>query len=1299
MKNCFFFIACLFLLTRTQAQQPIRIACLGASITAGAMLPHPETQAYPQQLQKLLGSGYQVTNYGVSSATLLRKGDVSYWSTPAYYAALRSRPDIVTIDLGGNDSKLINRIYVDELIKDGGDLIRSFSSAGRRPRIIILLPLPCFLKDTTQIYDHTIVTEIIPRLRQLAAVFHAEVLDVHTPFLDKESWMADKIHPDLRGAELTSGLLAEIIRHSAEGATDPVNGTAAPNSGSEKAGAASGASVGAGDLVAGVRQSRFMPDFAPGERATATAERPFRDDTCLNGSWQFMPVSLEPHPDRGSLEEVLPPAHFSWDATPIRIPSPWNVNSFPGGHDGGDFITYPDYPAGWDTVRAGWLRRMIPYKHSWQGRRLILHFDAVAGYARIFVNGVLAGSHFDNFLPFEIDITDRLKPGHDNELLVWVAASRLFDKQGHYGRRPYVGGSFWGQHIAGIWQDVDLLVRQTTYIKETVVQSLVSSDSLRLVVTVRNTLARATPTRLSAEVHPWINEAGSSVIEAPEPRWRLDKTVLMLDGPSLVLPPNTDTTVTFTVAVHGRLQRWDPVHPNLYGVLVRMAADEHGSRHGQAPAKSPPRPGQVAAADVAYTRFGWRETTIRGKQLLLNGEPLILKGDSWHFMGIPQMTRRYAWAWYTMLKTAHANAVRLHAQPYPSFYLDMADEMGILVLDETAMWASDGGPDITSEEYWDNAARHLKDLIIRDRNHPSVFGFSVCNENIPVAVNVFHAPEPLVQRQLTEIDRWVSIVKDMDPTRPWISGDGETGKPTNLPTLLGHYGGEAAYKGWSSGATPWGIGESGMAYYGTPRQTAVYNGEASYVSPAGRMEGVADEARRLANAQKKFQAVYRSIFNLVWYGLQPLELGLADTTRAPMPGDGIFFSPFKEGQPGVQPERLGPYTTTLNPGYDPRLPLYRPWPLFTTLADALGDTAVQADPSQPEAFKRPRFAATAASIRVLSGDTASLDTLLRSVGATLAGSSDHIVVDGIHLPDQALLSDALAAAEKGASVLIWGIRPSTVPLINAVLPEKLVITARKATSYIPADAAPGSSTDGLLGSNADWYFSELSKQPVSDYALSGGRALLAVCEVDWQRWNGKAEYGKTIAILRSEREAKPSGNVLVSYTVGKGSVQVFTIDPGNLYKVSRTAMRYVLESWGIRLTDSAVGANVALNAEGRLVRGMVNGQLSTTFDFNAPAQIGFWVYSPRSLVNLLVEPDMPTLKLTVSGSDDWRISVNESPAQAGALPLQKGWNHLLIDIRKRTAVPLSIQLSSDHPTFLSTLRSNAIAADTDPTPR
>src|ERR1700722_3563939 len=66
---------------------------------------------------------------------------------------------------------------------------------------------------------------------------------------------------------------------------------------------------------------RFGADFAPSQRTTAAVEQPFRDDTCLNGSWKFMPVALGPAPDRRQLEEPVVPSDLRWSATPMRIPS------------------------------------------------------------------------------------------------------------------------------------------------------------------------------------------------------------------------------------------------------------------------------------------------------------------------------------------------------------------------------------------------------------------------------------------------------------------------------------------------------------------------------------------------------------------------------------------------------------------------------------------------------------------------------------------------------------------------------------------------------------------------------------------------------------------------------------------------------------------------------------------------------------------------------------------------------------------------------------------------------------------
>jgi lysophospholipase L1-like esterase len=188
-----------------------RITCIGASITAGATLPNPATQSYPAQLQKLLGSKYVVSNFGVSSATLLRKGDLSYWGTQAYQQALQSRPDVVFIDLGGNDSKLINRVYLKEYAQDATDMVASFRALPTHPRVILLQPIPAFLADTNQIYDKVIVNNVIPQLRQVAYDLGVELLDMHPMFIDHEGWMPDKIHPNLEATTMTAKRLYDAV--------------------------------------------------------------------------------------------------------------------------------------------------------------------------------------------------------------------------------------------------------------------------------------------------------------------------------------------------------------------------------------------------------------------------------------------------------------------------------------------------------------------------------------------------------------------------------------------------------------------------------------------------------------------------------------------------------------------------------------------------------------------------------------------------------------------------------------------------------------------------------------------------------------------------------------------------------------------------------------------------------------------------------------------------------------------------------------------------------------------------------
>src|SRR5476649_200355 len=92
------FAGYLSLTAQAQSGGKIKVACIGASITYGARIENREQNCYPAQLQNMLGSHYQVTNYGVSATTLLRKGDYSYWQTKQYQDALADNPDVVIID-------------------------------------------------------------------------------------------------------------------------------------------------------------------------------------------------------------------------------------------------------------------------------------------------------------------------------------------------------------------------------------------------------------------------------------------------------------------------------------------------------------------------------------------------------------------------------------------------------------------------------------------------------------------------------------------------------------------------------------------------------------------------------------------------------------------------------------------------------------------------------------------------------------------------------------------------------------------------------------------------------------------------------------------------------------------------------------------------------------------------------------------------------------------------------------------------------------------------------------------------
>tara|TARA_R110002049_G_scaffold33535_22_gene110476 strand:+ start:869 stop:2986 length:2118 start_codon:yes stop_codon:yes gene_type:complete len=193
------------------AQQQIKIACVGNSITFGSGVFNKEKNAYPAQLQSLLGDAYKVENFGVSGKTLLRNGDHPYWETEAYTKALNFNPDIVFIKLGTNDSKLQNRIHLEDFEADYVDLVHSFKSKNKNARVVLLLPVPAFTSDTTRIWSKPIKNKIIPATQKVAYATNAEVIDLYHLFIDKEGLLPDKIHPSGLGATVIAKRLYEVV--------------------------------------------------------------------------------------------------------------------------------------------------------------------------------------------------------------------------------------------------------------------------------------------------------------------------------------------------------------------------------------------------------------------------------------------------------------------------------------------------------------------------------------------------------------------------------------------------------------------------------------------------------------------------------------------------------------------------------------------------------------------------------------------------------------------------------------------------------------------------------------------------------------------------------------------------------------------------------------------------------------------------------------------------------------------------------------------------------------------------------
>ena len=207
----------------------VRVACIGNSITDGHGIDMNDVKGYPAQLQKLLGSDYQVKNYGVSGRTLLKKGDQPYWKEQAWRDAQSYKADIVVIKLGTNDSKPENWQHGDEFEQDLRAMIDQLKpmvpvlnkkgkptkkmQRSAAPRILLCTPVPAY-KPSWNISDSVITTQIIPLINKVAQSEGLEVVDLHTLFdnTDGQQMQSDGIHPTEKGCSQMAKAIGAAIK-------------------------------------------------------------------------------------------------------------------------------------------------------------------------------------------------------------------------------------------------------------------------------------------------------------------------------------------------------------------------------------------------------------------------------------------------------------------------------------------------------------------------------------------------------------------------------------------------------------------------------------------------------------------------------------------------------------------------------------------------------------------------------------------------------------------------------------------------------------------------------------------------------------------------------------------------------------------------------------------------------------------------------------------------------------------------------------------------------------------------------
>lgn len=187
--------------TQSVAASPVRVACVGDSITR-------DTQ-YLEVLSSMLGANYTVGNFGVGRTTVSLQFDKPYLRQPAFREAQTFNPDIVVIMLGTNDAYL-NQQQRNNFTDDYKTLVAPFQSLPSNPEIYIVIPPPVF-NNALGLPAAVLDNEVIPKVNQTATELGLPIIDMYTPLLGNPEAFQDGVHPNLAGSQVIAAEIYDAI--------------------------------------------------------------------------------------------------------------------------------------------------------------------------------------------------------------------------------------------------------------------------------------------------------------------------------------------------------------------------------------------------------------------------------------------------------------------------------------------------------------------------------------------------------------------------------------------------------------------------------------------------------------------------------------------------------------------------------------------------------------------------------------------------------------------------------------------------------------------------------------------------------------------------------------------------------------------------------------------------------------------------------------------------------------------------------------------------------------------------------